>query len=440
MATINNEKTAQRGQLRRRPSGSHSVPKAAAQQRCATFDAGWLPSEARRAASLPSDPGAFSAHNLEHLNKILNYNDKTVRIFGTNENPWFCGRDVCDILKYSDYRKALFKFVDDENKKSLKDLGVADSATPKITHNEGQMSYINEAVDDENKKSLKDLSVADSATPKITHNEGQMSYINEAGLYSLIFACKLPLAKLFRKWVMEEVLPSIRKTGQYKLQEQLIDAMKKLEIKDQQLEIKDLELEDAKSKLRSETSKLKDQLRKTLDFNQATKKVEPFEYIYIVTTAQYQQTNKFKVGGCQSFELVKSRLNQYNSGESDTHNHFFVYLKKTISYKSIEHAISGMLMGFRENKSKELYFIHFDWLTKCLDAVMDGSAEFMLYVNENRERIVEDTINLQPTISPPIQLEQIKIAYLRAGDDPKEVQIEANKLDDETIESIREAI
>jgi hypothetical protein len=285
-----------------------------------------------------------------------------------------------------------------------------------------------------------------------------MCYINEEGLYSLIFACKLPLAKLFKKWVMKEVLPSIRKTGQYKLQKQLVDAMQKLEIEnkarleaeqqvkikdqeaEQKIKQKDLELEDAKSKLRSETSKLKDQLRKTLDFNQATKKVEPSEYIYIVTTSQYQQTNKFKVGGCLSFELVKSRLNQYNSGESDSHNHFFVYLKKTISYRSIEHAVSGMLMGFRENKSKELYFIHFDWLVKCLDAVMDGSAEFMMYVNENRERIVEDTINLQPNISPPIQLEQIKIAYIRVGDEPKEVQIEANKLDEETIESIREAI
>lgn len=352
----------------------------------------------------------FDSLNLEHLNKILTYNQKSVRIIGTNEDPWFCGRDVCEILEYSNYSDALFKFVDDDNKKSLKVLGI----------------------------SLKEM-------PNYTHNEGQMCYINEEGLYSLIFACKLPLAKLFKKWVMKEVLPSIRKIGQYKLQEQLVNAMKNLEIEnkgrqeaEQKVEIKDKELEDARSKLRSETSKLKDQLRKTLDFNQATKKIEPSEYIYVATTDQYQQTNKFKVGGCQSFELVKSRLTQYNSGESDSHNHFFVYLKKTISYKSIEHAISGMLMGFRENKSKELYFIHFEWLTKCLDAVIDGSAEFMLYVNDNREKIVEDTINMQPIIAPPIQLEQIKIAYIRAGDEPREVQI--GKLDDETIDSIREAI
>jgi hypothetical protein len=47
---------------------------------------------------------------------------------------------------------------------------------------------------------------------------------------------------------------------------------------------------NAKSKLRSETSKLKNQLRKTLEFNQITKKVEPTEYKYIVTTSQYQKT------------------------------------------------------------------------------------------------------------------------------------------------------
>lgn len=71
-----------------------------------------------------NNESTFDAHNLEHLNKILNYNDKTVRIFGTNENPWFCGRDVCEILEYVDYKHALMNNVDKENKKNLKDLGM----------------------------------------------------------------------------------------------------------------------------------------------------------------------------------------------------------------------------------------------------------------------------------------------------------------------------
>jgi hypothetical protein len=45
--------------------------------------------------------------------------------------------------------------------------------------------------------------------------------ICEAGLYSLIFNSKLKTAKIFRDKVFEEVLPSIRKTGEYKLQEKI---------------------------------------------------------------------------------------------------------------------------------------------------------------------------------------------------------------------------
>ncbi len=41
--------------------------------------------------------------------------------------------------------------------------------------------------------------------------------INESGLYSLILSSKLPKAKEFKRWVTSEVLPSIRKTGQYTL-------------------------------------------------------------------------------------------------------------------------------------------------------------------------------------------------------------------------------
>ena len=45
----------------------------------------------------------------------------------------------------------------------------------------------------------------------------QTIFLKEAGLYSLIFSLKLETAKLFRDWVFEEVLPSIRKTGGYQL-------------------------------------------------------------------------------------------------------------------------------------------------------------------------------------------------------------------------------
>jgi prophage antirepressor-like protein len=42
-----------------------------------------------------------------------------------------------------------------------------------------------------------------------------MSIINESDLYRLIIGSHLPAAQEFEKWIMEKVIPSIRKTGSY---------------------------------------------------------------------------------------------------------------------------------------------------------------------------------------------------------------------------------
>lgn len=47
--------------------------------------------------------------------------------------------------------------------------------------------------------------------------------INESGLYSLVLSSKLPEAKAFRHWVTHDVLPALRKTGEYKLKRNPVD-------------------------------------------------------------------------------------------------------------------------------------------------------------------------------------------------------------------------
>nr|WIE95306.1 hypothetical protein [Microctonus hyperodae filamentous virus] len=42
-------------------------------------------------------------------------------------------------------------------------------------------------------------------------------FINESGLYSLMWSSKKPEARLFRRWVTNEVIPSLRKTGKYEV-------------------------------------------------------------------------------------------------------------------------------------------------------------------------------------------------------------------------------
>lgn len=44
------------------------------------------------------------------------------------------------------------------------------------------------------------------------------NHVNESGMYGLIFGSRKPAAKRFKKWIVSEVLPSIRKTGKYETQ------------------------------------------------------------------------------------------------------------------------------------------------------------------------------------------------------------------------------
>lgn len=94
-----------------------------------------------------------------------------VRVVEYNGEPYFVAKEVCDILGYTNSRKAIADHVDEEDK------GVTKCDTPGGKQN--------------------------------------LTIINESGLYSLIIGSKLPEAKQFKHWVTSEVLPSIRKTGKY---------------------------------------------------------------------------------------------------------------------------------------------------------------------------------------------------------------------------------
>ena len=114
--------------------------------------------------------------------KVFNNNEfGDVRVVEVDNEPWFVGKDVAEILGYSNPRKALIDHVDNEDK------GVTKCDT---------LGGIQE-----------------------------ITTINESGLYSLILSSKLPNAKKFKKWVTNEVLPSIRKHGAYMTDNTLEEAL-----------------------------------------------------------------------------------------------------------------------------------------------------------------------------------------------------------------------
>mgnify|MGYP002706004676 CR=1 FL=1 len=138
-----------------------------------------------------------------------------IRTVTIDNEPWFVGKDIAEILGYANASKALADHVDNDDKL--------------------------------NNESLSSL--------------GQRGgwLINESGLYSLVLSSKLPSAKRFKKWVTSEVLPSIRKNGGYILgQETLSDeelmakailvAQKKIAERDKIIEKQRLKIEADKPK------------------------------------------------------------------------------------------------------------------------------------------------------------------------------------------------
>ena len=111
------------------------------------------------------------------------------------QNVWFRGKDVAEILGYSDTRHALKRHVSKENK-------MIHLIQPKSCPGETPGQVQKAGVD---------------VSPPPVQQGRWYTFINGPGFYELVFSSKLELAKRFRQWVFTTVLPSIRKYGQYKL-------------------------------------------------------------------------------------------------------------------------------------------------------------------------------------------------------------------------------
>lgn len=81
--------------------------------------------------------------------------------------------------------------------------------------------------------------------PQSKNKTLQVSFVNEAGLYEIIFKSIKPEARLFRKWIFEEVLPQIRKTGGYNIE--------KISMKE--LAYKIIEIEEQKEQMQLQIDK-----------------------------------------------------------------------------------------------------------------------------------------------------------------------------------------
>jgi prophage antirepressor-like protein len=119
---------------------------------------------------------------------VFNHGTQSITLtnYGDNDQVHFKAKDIASFLGYKNTRDAIIQHVWDKNKTTASHFTTSRDSLP-----------------------LKKL-------------DPQTILINEAGLYQLIFASKMQYAQAFQEWVFNTVLPTIRKTGAYKLQNKII--------------------------------------------------------------------------------------------------------------------------------------------------------------------------------------------------------------------------
>lgn len=124
--------------------------------------------------------------------QVLGFDGKDVRQVMIDDEPWFVGKDVAEVLGYKNTKDAVLNHVDNEDK-----MG-SQVTTPSITDSLGREQY--------------------------------PIFINESGIYSMIWDASKQSrnpqmkeqAKKFKRWLTTEVLPDIRKHGAYMTEEVLL--------------------------------------------------------------------------------------------------------------------------------------------------------------------------------------------------------------------------
>lgn len=104
--------------------------------------------------------------------QVFNYQENQVRTQNRNNEIWFCLKDVCSILEIKNHKDVISRL-------NLKGVDTIDTLT---------------------KGGLQ-----------------KMNFINESNLYKVIFQSRKPQAEQFTEWVTSEVLPTLRRTGSYRL-------------------------------------------------------------------------------------------------------------------------------------------------------------------------------------------------------------------------------
>jgi prophage antirepressor-like protein len=288
---------------------------------------------------------------IKEMDEKLTFNKKEVRLVGTYEEPWFVAKDICEILELGNVTKAMLKIPNEwKGLKEIQSLGGAQNA----------------------------------------------NIINESGLYKLIMRSNKPIAEKFQFWVCGEVLPSLRKKGEYKMNEEY------------QLKLNAIANEKKKLEEEAENSKKllieKDKQIRTLQ--RETQVVDGINVCYLATTDEKETDGVYIVGKACN---LKNRLKAYNNNKLFNFKIIkYISCKTTKVMDSVEQLILSKFNKykvvsnrdvFQLPKDKDISFFTqwYDYLNKICEDIEDDlvledrtEEEKQELIDEIKEECKED--------------------------------------------------
>ena len=218
---------------------------------------------------------------IKNIDETFNFNENTIRIIGSYDEPWFVAKDICEILELKDVSNALLNISEKwKGTKVISTLG----------------------------------------------GNQNMRIINEAGLYKLIMRSNKPIAQKFQEAVCEDILPSIRKTGEFKLQKMLEEKNNEIRSIEEEKNNEIRNLLTEKQKLKEEKEKLEKRYVKTPRITVNGKNV-----IYLMTTDDGEKRREYAIG--KSIDLSNRK---YDYDCNKIHDFKVIYYISCKSYKIMD--------------------------------------------------------------------------------------------------------
>lgn len=312
------------------------------------------------------------------ISRILDWSGKTIRVYGSSDEPWFCGTDVASIF-YADPKGALQDNVRTKYKTNLK-----------LLHEKGGGKF----------------------TPtSISFNEGKMVLINEAGVVMLAVKSNKPIAHQFQDWIAEEVIPSIRKTGGYHVNAEIqrltseLSAQRLLTNKaeinhDEQKKIADeaRAIAEAEQKRANDAQAETERIRQekeaadikhkeevaaleltSLKIREAHKEQlnQRTEHIYVFSSDKHKSNDVYKVGRTKNHP--DGRVSSLNTALPINDSLYIVSTYTCANAHAAECLIHAMLAPFRESPNREFFRIKFRLLHTAITNVIAHQNEDFLY-------------------------------------------------------------